>query len=152
MVKITLAAAFLVVGLGAAPAGAVEEPAGWAYDLANELMSPFCPGRSLADCPSPNAGTLRAWLIVQEASGRSRDSVMEELLARYGDQILAAPRAEGFGIAAYAVPLLVFVLGGALVALVLRRLTRRGTTSDEAPVAAAFDPEVERIIDEELAR
>ena len=144
--------ALLVALLAAAPSVAVEEPEGWAYALANELMSPFCPGRSLAECPSPNAETLRLWIIVQEAAGRSRASVEEELYARYGDEILAAPRAEGFGLTASAIPIFAFAFGGAVVFFVLRRLTRRprGETPLAEPVAV--DPELERLVDEELAR
>lgn len=156
MVRATFLFALLAACLGAAPAVAAPElaatePAGWSYDLANEMMSPFCPGRTLAECPSGSADSLRAWILMQEASGRSRASVEEELLERYGDQILAAPRAEGFGIAAYAVPVVAFLLGGALVVFVLRRMTRGGDGTPPS-TATALDPEMERLVDEELAR
>ncbi len=130
-------------------AAAVAEPEGWAYDLSGELMSPFCPGRTLSECPSPQANSLRMWLIVQEAAGRNRAEVEAELYERYGDAILAAPRAEGFGIAAYLIPVVAFMAGGALLALFLRRQTRA-----PAPVAAAgpVDAELERLVDEELRR
>jgi cytochrome c-type biogenesis protein CcmH/NrfF len=107
------AAALGVVCLGLAlPAAAAAEPEGWAYEVSHEIMSPFCPGRSLADCPSPQAESLRAWIVVQEATGRSRADVEAELLERYGDVIRAAPRAEGIGLAAYVIPLAAFVGGG----------------------------------------
>ena len=51
---------------------ASEDHPDWVYDVANELMSPFCPGRTLADCPSPDAASLRMWIAVQAAAGRSR--------------------------------------------------------------------------------
>ena len=40
------------------------------------------------------------------ALGMIQVLVEEELYERYGDIILAAPRAEGFGTAAYAIPIL----------------------------------------------
>lgn len=137
---------------------AEAEPEGWAYELASELMSPYCPGRTLSDCPSPQAGTLRMWIIVQESAGRSKDEVLEELYARFGDQVRAAPRPVGFGIAAYAIPVLAFVGGGILVWVFLRRHT--GSSGDaSAPAGAAeaatdgpLDPELERLVDEDLAR
>jgi len=122
------------------------------------MMSPFCPGRTLADCPSPQADSLRMWILVQESAGRSRQDVEAELLERYGDVILAAPRAEGFGIAAYAIPLLAFVAGGGLIVWLLRRFTARSAAADakaQIAVAArepALDAELERIVEEELAR
>lgn len=130
-------------------------PDGWAYDLANRLMSPFCPGRTLAECPSPQAESLRMWIVVQEASGRSKDDVLEELYARYGDDVRATPRAEGFGTAAYIIPVVVFLVGGVLVGLFLYRWTHRGEGGDgdgPPPPAPALDPDLERRLDEELAR
>lgn len=151
MVKTLLAVLILAAGAGLAPpAGAADaEPEGWAYTLMNELMSPFCPGRSLADCPSPQADQLRMWLIVQEAAGRPRAEVEDELYDRYGDVIRARPRAEGFGLAAYFVPAAVFVAGGLLVAIYVRRQTRR--SAPETPAPAVADPDLERLVDEELA-
>jgi cytochrome c-type biogenesis protein CcmH/NrfF len=122
----------------------------WAYDLANDLMSPFCPGRSLADCPSPDAASLRMWILVQAAAGRTRADVEEELLERYGEMIRSAPKAEGIGAAAYWMPAAVFAGGGALVVWFLRRATRRGAAS-ELPVRP-LDPEVERKLDELFGR
>ena len=76
MVKRALACLLLAFTLGlGAPTGdaACAEPArGWAYDLMNELMSPYCPGRSLIECPSPDATELRLWIQGQEAAGVSR--------------------------------------------------------------------------------
>jgi cytochrome c-type biogenesis protein CcmH/NrfF len=137
----------------AATRSLAEEPEGWAYDLANELMSPYCPGRTLAECPSPQADTLRVWLIVQEAAGREREEVLAELFERFGDVIRAAPRPEGFGLAAYLVPVLVFLAGGVLVAVVLRRFTRaRPLPVAEVSPDEPLDPELERLIDEDLSR
>ena len=157
MVRFTAAAFALicVLALGAAPASA--QPEGWAHDLSSEMMSPFCPGRTLADCPSPQADSLRMWILVQESAGRSRQDVEEELYERYGDVILAAPRAEGIGIAAYAVPVLAFLGGGGLIAWLLRRLTARAAADPEPKISAvpgesALESELERIVEEELAR
>ncbi len=146
-----LALAAALVLAGSAPAA--QEPEGWSYSLWREIMSPFCPGRTLSDCPSPQADTLRMWILVQEAGGRTRSDVQAELVERYGESILQAPRARGFGLTAYAIPLAAFALGGVLVALFLRRQAREARESElAAPLPEALDPELERAIDEELAR
>jgi len=139
------------IGVGAAPASAeiVQEPSGWAYKLPHDLMSPFCPGRTLAACTSPQAESLRTWLIVQEAAGRSREEVEAELFERYGDVLRPAPRAEGFGITAYVFPMLAFLVGGVIVVVFLRRQTRAAAASGSS--SKPPDPELERIIDQELA-
>jgi len=127
-----------------------EDTADWAYALHNELMSPFCPGRTLADCTSPQAASLRMWITVQAAAGRTRSDVEEELLERYGDVLRPAPLPTGFGITAYAFPLIAFLAGGVLVAVFLLRQTR--SAAKTTPVDRPMDPDLERIIDEELAR
>ena len=149
-VRTALALGLVCLGL-ALPAGAAsEEPEGWAYALWHEMMSPFCPGRSLADCPSTSAESLRMWILVQEAGGRERGEVEAELLDRYGDVILAAPRAQGFGLAAYLMPAVVFVAGGVLLGVFLRRQTRASHALVQA--AEPLDPDLARRVDEELRR
>ena len=149
-------ALLVLTGLGLALAALSVVPAaraseGWAYQMANELMSPFCPGRSVADCPSPQAQTLRMWLIVQESAGRSRADVEAELVSRYGETILGAPRARGFGLTAYTIPVAAAVAGALLLSWFLRRQTRKRQTPGAALPAASLDPELERLLDEKLA-
>jgi cytochrome c-type biogenesis protein CcmH/NrfF len=133
----------------AADAEAAAEPEGWAYKISHDLMSPFCPGRTLSACTSPQADDLRMWLIVQEASGRSREDVEAELFERYGNVLRPAPLAEGFGLTAYVFPILAFFVGGVVVAVFLRRQTR--AVANPEPPSLASDPELERVIDQELA-
>jgi cytochrome c-type biogenesis protein CcmH/NrfF len=148
-----LAGIFAALLLGASTATAegeaTAEPEGWAYKVSNELMSPYCPGRTLSACPSPQADELRMWLIVQEASGRSREDVEAELYERFGEVLRSAPLAEGFGVTAYAFPVIAFLAGGVVVVVFLRRQTR--VTATPEPSSHAQDPELERAIDQELA-
>jgi cytochrome c-type biogenesis protein CcmH/NrfF len=144
-------AATLLLGVSnaAGQADAAAELEGWAYEVPNELMSPFCPGRTLSACTSPQAEELRMWLIVQEAAGRTREDVEAELFERYGDVLRPAPRAEGFGLTAYVFPVLAFLAGGVIVAVFLSRQTRASAAAVSTPRPP--DPELERIIDQELA-
>lgn len=147
--------AAVAVGLAlAAPAVAEDEPVAWGYSLANELMSPFCPGRTLSQCPSPQAAELRQWVILQAAAGASRAEVEAILLERYGEGILQKPKAEGWGFFAYLIPVVFFLAGGPLVWWLLRRLVdaRPDRPAPVAPVARVRDSELERLVDEELER
>lgn len=149
-------------------AAGADGPPSWAYQLAHDLMSPYCPGRTLSACPSPQAAELRQWILFQAASGQSREDIEASLYDQFGDQILSAPKAEGWGLSAYVVPVLGFLLGGGLVAFLLRRLVTG--TVDAGPAVSASargaapgregepegeplsDWELEKIVDEELAR
>lgn len=137
------------VALAVSAAPAAADP--YAMELFTGLMSPYCPGRTLIDCPSSQAGELRDWIAAQERAGRSRSEVEQELYAQYGDVILQAPRAQGFGLAAYVLPLVAFLIGGGVVWGFLRRQAAAGAGSPAVVrPRAALDPELERRIDEEL--
>jgi len=156
MKSLALALAALLALLLAAPAAAeteaAENPESWAYRYFNETMSPFCPGRTLSACTSPQADSLRMWVLMQAAAGRGEADIHAELVERYGDVILSTPRAEGFGVAAYALPAGFFLAGGLLVFVFLRRQTRSAAARSDAapPSTEPLDPEIERMIDEEL--
>jgi cytochrome c-type biogenesis protein CcmH len=151
VVRRCAALALLLLAFGAG-AGA-EEEGGWGYDLVSELMSPFCPGRALDQCPSPQAAEMRDWILQQERAGVSREAVEAELHRVWGDKLRQAPRAEGFGLAAYAIPAVLIAGGGALVAVFLRRQRGSPAEPEASPRRLApVDPELERLLDEELRR
>jgi cytochrome c-type biogenesis protein CcmH/NrfF len=146
-------AAALLAGLLVVATGCVEaEPKSWAYELQNTLMSPYCPGRALSECPSPQAEQLRAWIVHREQEGATRAEVEEQLFARFGDTLRQAPRAEGVGLVAYVIPVVLTLLGGVLVAVFFRHVrARREDEADDLPPAPALDPELVREVDAELA-
>ena len=144
----------LLLGIAwALPAPGADEKSGWGYQLSREMMSPYCPGRALSDCPSPPAAELRQWIVEQEKAGISRSAVEEELFRVYGDQLLQAPRAEGMGLMAYLIPAAAFTAGAVLVVLFLRRQRLAIDGSDSAVVPdLPRDLELEQIVEEELRR
>jgi cytochrome c-type biogenesis protein CcmH len=143
-------ACFAAAALIAASTAGAEES--WRFGAFRDLMSPYCPGRTLDACPSPQAAELRQWITAQEEAGRSREEVEEELVRVYGDGVLSAPRPEGWGLTAYAFPLLAIALGGTLLFVFLRRVGRAAAPA-AAPIAprpAAVDSELARRVDEEI--
>jgi cytochrome c-type biogenesis protein CcmH/NrfF len=146
----------LIAGAGIDEASAIEGAPAWSYAMAHDLMSPYCPGRTLAECPSPQATELRFWILTQAAAGASEAEVNAMLTDRFGDVLLAAPRAEGWGLAAYVIPIAFFLIGGPVVVLVIRRLVAGGGSKAppeaESKVAAsgASDPDLERQLEIEL--
>jgi cytochrome c-type biogenesis protein CcmH/NrfF len=133
-------------------AAAAAEDEEWGYKLSHELMSPFCPGRTLAACSSPQAADMRVWIVEQEEAGRSEEEVKAELYQSYGEIMRASPLASGGGQWAYIIPVVLFVLGAGFVVFFLKR--QRPGVSVTEPVAegppAEEDPELARIIDQEL--
>jgi cytochrome c-type biogenesis protein CcmH len=145
--RLAAACAFALLAAGAA--SAADET--WRYDVYRELMSPYCPGRTLDACPSPQAAELRQWIGSQEEAGRSREDVEAQLLRIYGEEMLSAPRAQGWGLTAYVIPAAAFAAGGALLWIFLRRQAAAGPARG-ARRPLALDPELERRVDQEIAR
>ena len=56
--------------------------------LSHELMSPFCPGRTIASCPSSQARRLEDEILAAAKAGRTRDEIEQTLVARYGPDIV----------------------------------------------------------------
>jgi cytochrome c-type biogenesis protein CcmH/NrfF len=158
----------LLLGAGAAAAAGKASEArsedvvrakssGWSEELEHDLMSPYCPGRSLTECPSPQATELRLWIQAQERAGVPREQVEARLFQEYGDKLRHGPRAEGWGLSAYLVPAAALAAGFAFVFVFLRRQARpvsdpvgAARPRDPASAAKPRDPELERRLDEEL--
>lgn len=115
-----------------------------------EVMSPFCPGLTLADCPSPNAFTLRGEIEARLAKGEPREAILDELVTKYGTQILADPSDTPIGSVVWGVPFALSALAALGLAVFLRRATQ---THEAAPtVAVAGPPGLRERLDEELER
>jgi cytochrome c-type biogenesis protein CcmH len=144
----------LLAGILAAPALASEQHPSLA-ELEGRIMCPTCKGQTLDESTAPAADAVRRLIVRRIAAGDTRSEIEDRLVAEYGESILAAPPARGFGLLAWVLP----IAGLALGALVLGVLARRWSRGRDAPGpdpaangAGRLDPEVERRIDEELAR
>ena len=156
-------ALFAVAWIGLSAPRVSAEAESWGYALAHELMSPYCPGRTLAACTSDQAAELRQWILLQEAAGASQEEVVAILGERFGDVIRSSPEPEGWGLAAWLLPGAVLLLGALAVVGVLRGMVakpaRESAAASRAPttrpptgeVAPGTDAEIARLVDEELA-
>ena len=125
-------------------------------------MSPYCPGRTLSSCPSPQAAELVQWIAMQEAAGATKDEIIEILIERHGEEILGAPPAEGITLWAYIFPVAGFIGGGGIAAFVLRRMVggsasgqagdASGNDSAAPPESSSKRPDAGTSTDEELER
>lgn len=77
----------LAPGAIAEGASARPEPEAEALmlELSHDLMSPYCPGRTIATCPSPQARKLEAQILEDARSGRSREEIESSLVGRFPD-------------------------------------------------------------------
>lgn len=83
-------------------------------EVYTEVFSPFCPGRSLKDCPSSKAENLKKEIYQKIKSGQTKQEVLKDIFRVYGDKYRALPAASGFSLLAWLLPI-IFLLIGALV-------------------------------------
>lgn len=138
-----LAAGALIM-LSALPAWAAPEDI--ANDISNNIMSPFCPGVTLHDCPSDTATALRERIKQMIVDGKTREQVMDILVAEFGDTIRATPPPGGSGLVAWLVPALA-VLAAAAVAF---KLTRRWSNPSPGPAGLPITASERTRLDREL--
>jgi cytochrome c-type biogenesis protein CcmH len=150
-----LVLALLAALVWALPATASEERPTLA-DLEDEVVCPVCTPETLEQSNSPVADRMRAFIRQRIAAGDTKSEIKEKLVAQFGEQVLAAPPKSGFNVLAWALPLGGGLIGG--VALALLALRWRRAREPVAPLEASsngrppLDPELERRVDEELAR
>ena len=150
-----LAALVLVLAV-AAPAVAQGPPRASLPDIEDEVMCVTC-NVPLNTAESPQASRQRALIRTEIARGRTKQQIKDRLVEEYGENVLAVPKSDGVGAAAWAVPVATVLVLAGLVALLLPRWRRRaqaaGRLGAAAPFGAASVSEAElRRLDDDLRR
>jgi cytochrome c-type biogenesis protein CcmH len=139
---------FLVVALLLVPVAHASESHPTVSELEGEVMCPVC-GTTLDQSNAPAAEQIKRVIADRIAAGDTKSEIKDQLVAEYGEAILAAPRREGFGLLAWWLPLVGIVAAAAVVGFGAWRWSR---ARDLEPEGLRLDPAVERRLDEELAR
>ncbi len=142
-------ALLLTVTVGAFASAQEPSPKQQAADMAGQLMSPFCPGRLLADCTSPDAGALRKDIATRIAAGETAAAVKAGLVKQYGAEVLGAPEARGVGWLAWLVPGILGVASFIAIGVKVVRATRNAPAPALA-AAGVTDAQALSQLDDEL--
>lgn len=142
-----LAAVCVLALVLAAPAGAGGRPT--LAHIEQEVMCPTC--HTLLELShAPIAERMRAFIRRRIAAGDSEPEIKRQLVAEFGEGVLASPPAHGFGLVAWLVPVGGFLTVGGAVAIMLRRW-RRNVGVDPPTAAAPLAPSLALLLDRELA-
>src|SRR5712692_3813293 len=111
-------------------------------DVAGDLMSPACPGRTLLNCTSSQAEQWRELIRQKLLQGESKEQILRYFVDIGFYVILAAPPKKGFALTAWLLPLFVMVNGAGLIVVLTRRWTQRrpGAEAHSMTVDSASTP------------
>jgi cytochrome c-type biogenesis protein CcmH/NrfF len=140
-----LVAALALTGLittsgGAALAVAATCPQTSLADVEDEVMCLVCGVPLGLATEAPQANRERAFIQREVQSCKSKQQIKDELVAQFGERVLALPPDKGFDLVAYLVPAAVVLGGMAVVTTVAVRRRRRPAEAASANGAAAGSP------------
>ena len=139
--------AFVALALASASIARAAGPPS-AADLEAELVCPVCE-TTLDQSDAPVAQRMKSFIRERIAAGDTEQEIKDSLVQEFGPGVLATPPKSGFGLLAWLVPLGALVAGAVTVGLLVNAWSRRRAPPDTEP---PLDPDVERRVDEELAR
>ena len=111
-------------------------------EVSNEIYSPFCPGKTLMMCPSPNAAKVRRDIQDLARSGMEKEAIKNQIVATYGEEFrITEPPAKDN---ALLVTIILIALAIAILAVILlsrRKKLRQGDVAQGQSHIAPFESE-----------
>jgi cytochrome c-type biogenesis protein CcmH/NrfF len=109
-----------------------------AQSIARQTMSPFCPGRTLSDCPSEHAAAWRKEIQVMLARGATAQEIQQEFERRAGGDLSGRPhRGVGYGLSFGLAAASLALLFGVLRLVRARKPESAGAEGSGGPDAGA---------------
>lgn len=152
-----VAVALTLVALALAGGAGASEQKPTLAELEREVICPTC-HTTLELSDAPIADRMRAFIRARIAAGDTKSEIKTALVEQFGEGVLAAPPRKGFNLLAWLLPL----AGGAVAVVAVGAAARRWARARSEAEALAtdpaangrppLDPELERRVDEELAR
>lgn len=91
-----------------------------ARELMETLRCLKCQSQSIADSDAPMAGDMRHQVRTRIAAGEEPEHIREWLISRYGDYVSYEPRVTATTWPLFAIPVIVLLVGGLVIARRMR--------------------------------
>jgi cytochrome c-type biogenesis protein CcmH len=142
-----LAAAVLLALLAPAASAVAACPKTSLADVEDEVMCPVCGVPLGLATEAPQAQRERAFIQREAGRCKSKSQIKAELVAQFGDRVLALPPDKGFNLTVYLVPAAILLVGLATVTTIAvrRRREPRATSNGAAPSPALAGEDAARL-------
>lgn len=128
---LSISAACVAIALAIVPLRVVAQKTDRAKALGTKLMCMCGCGQILTQCNHlncPSSGPMLKELDMHVGSGEADDLIIQDFVQEYGEKVLSAPPSTGFNSIAWYIPGVAFVLGLAVVIMVIRLWRERDIT------------------------
>ena len=142
--------AVVVLALALVPTAAASDRHPTLGELEGEVICPTC-HVTLDQSDAPIAQQMKLFIAARIKAGDTKSGIERKLVAQFGPQVLAEPSKHGFDLLAWLLPIVGLLGGAVVVGAAAWRWSRAHEPAPPTPLAP-LDPDVERRIDEELAR
>lgn len=117
-------------------------------EVSGRVMSPFCPGLTLEECPTDQSWQLRAQIAEMIQEGRTNAEIDRWMVDNYGEVALATPGNTW----AWLAPVVMGLAGLALVIGFVARRTASGSEGQGGSAETLLDAEEAVLVEEDLMR
>ena len=97
-------------------------------DLERNLMAPCCWSNTVA---AHNNSEMESSIREMVSKGLTRQQILDNFVAKYGEKILAKPKAEGFNLTVWIMPAAVFVLALLIMVLYFKNRPVKATLTEQ---------------------
>jgi cytochrome c-type biogenesis protein CcmH len=139
----------VALALALAPVAAASEKHPTLGELESEVVCPTC-HTTLDQSSSPIARRMKIFISARIRAGDTKSEIERRLVAQFGPEVIAKPSRHGLDLVAWLLPIAFVAVGATALAFAARRWRRSAVPAPAAP--QPLDPELERRVDEELAR
>lgn len=105
-------------------------------EVSASLRCPVCQALSVNDSPSELAVQMKELVRERLEAGETPSEVQAYFEEKYGEFVLLDPKAEGFNLLVYILPVGMVVVGGAVLFFALRRWTGEAVPPENASAAS----------------
>ncbi|MBE9503267.1 MAG: cytochrome c-type biogenesis protein CcmH [Proteobacteria bacterium] len=112
--------------------------------------------QTIKNCPHENCGfaiPAREKIDRMIKDNKTDEDIMDAFLLKYGDEILATPKKEGFNLLGYVMPFVALLIAVGAIITILRKWSSRGIKDEESTlplIEKEHDSDMDKKIEKEL--